>query len=568
MSDLENSFNAAYSKALVQTLRPQMLLLGAGWRAAFSPLDYGNVPAQESVLDLAVQGPFDTNNLPEGWFDCGWIKEFKTTVPSKIGDVESGYRGAIRARYRGEIGLQLDFKFREAGRLQMKIASGGSVFNLLDNPVSSEEGPLSTEGNTAVPLSFSGYVTSGTVPGYEGRPVLYVSSGSSSIFGPTSSPVYIVCDQDMTAEMQTMGGLVGDNGTFIFPETVNDTDFIRKTSDYVARVVAVVASIDVTVYQASGMVSMNHSAPLANWIWAVRWTDFTTPTLPDDAVIQAVYAVVDTERVTGPNPSVLARIHAGTTVLDPWAISDSGSAIKDGGAGVDWNGEFYANLSQTTISWLGTASAYMRLISSFSIPTVDDIVTARAVGFAIYYTSATPGNDSDALSPPVAIPGGQGVAWTYPQAAEARYGEPDDNGTASGMGYTLVPTGQDALVLDQPFIKGNDVFSTLDPGSPVGKVQKIIGWSAREGGTNLHPWSGLFIMDTLDGAQIAMYFPRMCIRQSRELEEWGITDLGISDITGLQLDSTFECLAFDDPIDGEVIVGYYAFYPAAQQNTY
>jgi hypothetical protein len=75
----------------------------------------------------------------------------------------------------------------------------------------------------------------------------------------------------------------------------------------------------------------------------------------------------------------------------------------------------------------------------------------------------------------------------------------------------------------------------------------------------------LFIMDTIDAAQIACYYPHVSISQFRDVAAWTIENQGTTDQTGYELDAMFEALAFDDPIDGETVVGYKAFYPRPGQ---
>src|SRR6266403_2620895 len=155
------------SKALVQPFRKNTLLIGAGWRGIFAPYNpalgsgVANTVLGPTILDLQTQGPFQTNNLPTGWTDLGWIKDFKLTPGSKIGQVRSGYRGAIRAQYRGEVGESFEFKFREMARMQWKIATGTDPFNLLSGSTPTTAGPLSASG--APKTAMVSYAPSATV---------------------------------------------------------------------------------------------------------------------------------------------------------------------------------------------------------------------------------------------------------------------------------------------------------------------------------------------------------------------------------------------------------------------
>lgn len=230
----------ALSKALVQPFRKANLLIGSGWRAFFAPFNFGAASASAlstngpNILDLAIAGPFNTNAPPAGWFDLGWLKDVKVTPASKIGKVRAGYRGAVRAQFRGEVGEQMEFKFREMSRMSYKIATGSEVFNLLaTNTGPSTVGPLSSSGTQAVPLMASGYQAggAGTVAG---SPALFVPAGSGALF---AAGQYVVADIDYNT---SLFGLVGDAGIPVFQGAVVDVDFIRKTSDYVARIKQVV----------------------------------------------------------------------------------------------------------------------------------------------------------------------------------------------------------------------------------------------------------------------------------------------------------------------------------------
>jgi hypothetical protein len=353
------------SRSLAQPIRRNVIPVGGGWRAFFAPFNTAlavssnSTSAGPKILDLE-QGPFNTNSPPSGFFDCGWIKNLKIAPGSKIGMIRTGVHGAIRAQFRGEVGETVDFAFREHTRMNYKIATGVAPMNLLANAVASTAGPLSGSGAQAVPLGASGYQVAGL--GSQTAPVLCVPAGSGSLFAAGN---YVVADQDYDG---VSIGLVGDAGVPIFQGTVTDVDYIRKTSDYVARVVAVVANI---------------------------------------------------------------------------------------------------------------------------------------------------------------------VA------------------------------GQDGLVLNAPFVGGgNAIVGTPNTGPTAGaKIQKIRGFAAREGGTYITDWSGLFICDTLDVAQLVLYYPRLSINQFKDLAPWTLENAGTTDMVGYELQANLNALAYDDVLDGETVVRYSTWYP-------
>ena len=253
-----------------------------------------------------------------------------------------------------------------------KIATGAEIFNLLSNPnaVASTIGPLSSSGATAQAIGASGYNPAYTYNGVT-APTLFLPAGAGASF---SGGQYIVCDIDYVIGTY---GLVGENGIPIFQNAVTDIDFIRKTSDFVARIVSIVPTI---------------------------------------------------------------------------------------------------------------------------------------------------------------------------------------------------VSGQDGLILNSPgFVGGGDsgtVTSGLGPVSPpsTSKVQVIKGYSAREGGTYITEWSALLLMNTIDGSEIAVYYPHVAPNQFKDIAGWTLENAGTTDLTGYELDAVFEALAFDDPLDGETVVRYSAYYPNANQS--
>lgn len=358
--------------SLTQPFRQGQLTVGSGWRAFFAPFNQELAVAQSStvlgptIYDLEVTGKFlDTasTSFPAGWFDLGYVDKVKFTPGSKIGSVMSGYRNAVRAKYRGDVAEKFSMVFKEMGRMQLKIATGEGVFNLLKSTASaSTVGPLSSSGITAIAIGSSGYVASGNVAGYVGAPVLYVPSGSGALF---PAGTYIVCDQDYnTSEF----GLIGDNATNVFQGAVTDVDFIRKTSDYVATVRAVVT---------------------------------------------------------------------------------------------------------------GT---------------------------------------------------------------------------------------QDALVLSGPFVGGgsNATLGVTPNTAPSAgaKVQAISGFASRGGGTTITEWSTVLVMDTIDGSQVLLYYPRSSPDVFSGFDANNVTN--INSLQTNELNASFEAMAFDDPLDGETCVRYSAYYPHTQ----
>lgn len=220
-------------KSLVQPFRKNKLVVGAGWRAYFAPYNaaLGSSVASTffgpTIIDL-TQGPFDSNNPPFGLADLGWIKDMKLSPGSKIGQVRSGYRGAVRAQYRGQVDESFEFSFREYGRMQYKLATGTNCINLF--------AASGLQGGTAGPISASGAPFARVASYLPSGPTITLVSPVDVATAQISVGSYIVMDIDYTVGTF---GLVGDAGTPVFQNAVTDIDYIRKNSDYVARVTGI-----------------------------------------------------------------------------------------------------------------------------------------------------------------------------------------------------------------------------------------------------------------------------------------------------------------------------------------
>lgn len=227
------AYVSPYPRSLAQPLRRNKLMVGAGFRGYFAPynaaLGSGSTDSTQgpTIINLA-SGPFTHSALLAlGFFDVGWIKDFKTTPETKIGQVRSGYRGAVRAQYRGQVGETFELKFNEYGRLQYKLSTGTNVLNLLSGGTPSTNSPLNVTGADSVALT--AYLASD--PAESNSPTLDVASVSGFAVGDI-----VVADVDYDPATY---GIIGDAGTPVFRSAVTNVDYIRMNSDYVGRVVSI-----------------------------------------------------------------------------------------------------------------------------------------------------------------------------------------------------------------------------------------------------------------------------------------------------------------------------------------
>lgn len=306
--------------SLIQLFRKNQLFVGSGFRAYFAPFDAASAANSSdtsvgpTMVDLS-DGPFSTSTIPAGFTDLGWIKDVKATPQSKIGQVRSGYRGAVRVQYRGEVGEQLEFKFREYGRMQFKLANGTNVFNLLKN--------TAPDPNLVGPVSASGSPIVANMTSYTAATATLVVDSASGL----AVNDWIVCDIDYNTATY---GIVGDSMTPIFKNAVTDVDYIRKNSDYVSRVLSINGNNVVLSQPFVGGGGLGNKVPQAGSKiqkivgWAAReggtfiseWSAFLLMDTIDQAQICYYY----------PHLSIAQNRDA----INPWAIENIGTTDLGG----------------------------------------------------------------------------------------------------------------------------------------------------------------------------------------------------------------------------------------------
>jgi hypothetical protein len=114
-------------------------------------------------------------------------------------------------------------------------------------------------------------------------------------------------------------------------------------------------------------------------------------------------------------------------------------------------------------------------------------------------------------------------------------------------------------------LAGLTLAEALPGGVPAAgmKVQALSGFVDREGGSFFQEWSGLFVMEGGQGERIFFHYPR--------LQSLGSAAEMMSPLAGKQsgtlervlLGGEFRALPVTDPLDGERVVCYRSFLPAA-----
>ena len=112
---------------------------------------------------------------------------------------------------------------------------------------------------------------------------------------------------------------------------------------------------------------------------------------------------------------------------------------------------------------------------------------------------------------------------------------------------------------------GLTLAELLPAGAPAAgaKMQAITGFVDREGGSFYQEWSALFVMEGSQGERIFFHYPRL---QSMMGAEEASLPLSVKQPSGqarIALKAHFLALPVADPLDGERVVCYRSFLPAA-----
>ncbi len=120
-------------------------------------------------------------------------------------------------------------------------------------------------------------------------------------------------------------------------------------------------------------------------------------------------------------------------------------------------------------------------------------------------------------------------------------------------------------LVSQATATGLTLAAPLPGGAPTAsaKVQAVTGFVDREGGSFYQEWSALFVMEGSQGERIFFHYPRL---QTMTGAEEAMSPLNAKNQSGqsrVLLKGLFLALPVTDPLDGERVVCYRSFLPAA-----
>lgn len=195
--------------ALRSTMRP----LTRRVRAYFAPVN--RTTETPAVFDPAGLGLFVLDTPPAPWLDLGWITNFQRWSRTSADALRAGTRGAPTQSVRGPLEAEVEFDFREWGKLQMALESGSQHMNVLATGANTTPQPSGGAAASAVPLLSGSTATE-----------LQVGAGNVALF-LTGNIVAV----DVDYQQQT-----GYVGTGLAAAYVKNAQDVQHSADYVRRV--------------------------------------------------------------------------------------------------------------------------------------------------------------------------------------------------------------------------------------------------------------------------------------------------------------------------------------------
>jgi hypothetical protein len=113
---------------------------------------------------------------------------------------------------------------------------------------------------------------------------------------------------------------------------------------------------------------------------------------------------------------------------------------------------------------------------------------------------------------------------------------------------------------------GLTLAEALPGGAPAAgaKLQAVTGFVDREGGSFYQEWSALFVMEGSQGERIFFHYPRLQTAASAQETAEPLYSKQKAGLARVLLKGNFLALPVTDPLDGERVVCYRSFLPAAK----
>lgn len=137
----------------------------------------------------------------------------------------------------------------------------------------------------------------------------------------------------------------------------------------------------------SAELTMTSSGPLANWIWAATWGNFTTPSLPTGSVVDAIYPVI---LGYGTLAAGEVSCRAGNASLNIYAVNPGGQLLDVPGTIGAFSGQYTlggTNSLGHTLADVTNARMAARLFDTAPDGFRLCVFNLTFIGLAVYYTA-------------------------------------------------------------------------------------------------------------------------------------------------------------------------------------
>jgi hypothetical protein len=109
--------------------------------------------------------------------------------------------------------------------------------------------------------------------------------------------------------------------------------------------------------------------------------------------------------------------------------------------------------------------------------------------------------------------------------------------------------------------------SPLIAGAPTAgmKVSRVAGFCDREGATFFQEWSALFLLEGVQGDRVAFHYPRLQATTGASEKSEGLVGVAVGSLEKVRLAGSFRALPVRDANDGEMVVCFRSYLPAAMR---
>lgn len=146
---------------------------------------------------------------------------------------------------------------------------------------------------------------------------------------------------------------------------------------------------------------------------------------------------------------------------------------------------------------------------------------------------------------------GSGVSAAYVRNAAAVDNDPDYIRRVSFNVARVAQVSASGLQLAQPLLAGAP--------APGMKVQPILGFVDREGGSFFQEWSAIFVLPGEQGDRVIFHYPRLQAMQGADES----SDTLATPLERIALNASFRALPVTDSNDGEQVVCFRSFLPSS-----